>query len=253
MALQPKPVDVVRTGEHETAALPGPLAGLRVIELADEQAEYCGLTLAGLGADVVKVEPPGGSPTRRIGPFYKDKQDPEGSLFFWQYNRGKRSITLDLEQDKDAETFHTLVASADILLETTPKGELARLNLGAKTIAEKHPSLIHARVTPFGDDGPWAEFKGSDLVHLALGGVMMNCGYDPAPSSEKGGGQYDLPPIAPQMWHAYHVAGEQLSMAILAALMYRIRTGRGQQVSCAVHEAGHHPAPILGVGNGRMR
>ncbi len=70
---------------------PGALTGLRVIELADEQAEYCGLALAGLGADVIKVEPPGGSPTRRIGPFYEDREDPERSLFFWQYNRGKRS------------------------------------------------------------------------------------------------------------------------------------------------------------------
>ena len=71
----------------------GALTGLRVIELADEQAEYCGLALAGLGAEVVKVEPPGGSPTRRIGPFYEDREDSERSLFFWQYNRGKRSIS----------------------------------------------------------------------------------------------------------------------------------------------------------------
>ena len=76
----------------------GPSPGIRVIELADEQAEYCGLTLAGLGADVIKVEPPGGSPTRRIGPFYEDREDPERSLFFWQYNRGKRSIVLDLHE-----------------------------------------------------------------------------------------------------------------------------------------------------------
>ena len=62
---------------------PGPLAGIRVIELADEQAEYCGLTLAGLGAEVIKIEPLGGSPTRRIGPFYEDREGPERSLFFW--------------------------------------------------------------------------------------------------------------------------------------------------------------------------
>ena len=222
--------------EHAVAAdrgaMPGPLSGVRVIEYADEQAEYCGLTLAGLGADVIKVEPPGGSPTRRIGPFYKDKVDTEGSLFFWQYNRGKRSIELDLKQEKDRARFRSLVASADILLESTPKGELDGLGLGAKALTAQHPALIHARVTPFGDDGPWSDFKASDLVHLALGGVMMNCGYDPAPD-----GTYDLPPIAPQMWHAYHIAGEQLSMAITAALMYRFRTGLGQQVSCAVHEA----------------
>lgn len=210
----------------------GPLAGLRVIELADEQAEYCGLTLAGLGADVVKVEPPGGNPTRRIGPFYNGKEDTEGSLFFWVYNRGKKSVVLDLERPADQEQFRTLVATADILLETTPKGTLDKLGLGTETLTNRHPALIHARITPFGDDGPWAAFKGSDLVHLALGGVMMNCGYDPAPD-----GTYDLPPIAPQMWHAYHVAGEQMTMAIMAALMYRFRTGKGQSVTCAVHEA----------------
>jgi crotonobetainyl-CoA:carnitine CoA-transferase CaiB-like acyl-CoA transferase len=211
---------------------PGALSGLRVIELADELAEYCGLTLAGLGAEVVKVEPPGGSPTRRIGPFYEDRADPERSLFFWQYNRGKRSIALDLQRDADATRFRSLLASADILLESTPKGALDALGLGATALRNAFPGLIHGRVTPFGDDGPWSDFKACDLVHLALGGVMMNCGYDPAPD-----GTYDLPPIAPQMWHAYHVAGEQLSMAIIAALLFRHRTGKGQQVSCAVHEA----------------
>jgi crotonobetainyl-CoA:carnitine CoA-transferase CaiB-like acyl-CoA transferase len=216
----------------DRAARPGALSGIRVVELADELAEYCGLTLAGLGADVVKVEPPGGSPTRRIGPFYQDRVDPEGSLFFWQYNRGKRSIALDLQRERDAGRFRALLASADILLESTPRGTLEALGLGTSALRDEFPGLIHARVTPFGDDGPWRDFKACDLVHLALGGVMMNCGYDPAPD-----GTYDLPPIAPQMWHAYHVAGEQLSMGVLAALMFRHRTGKGQQVACAVHEA----------------
>ncbi len=220
------------SGPPEQPARPGPLTGIRIIELADEQAEYCGLTLAGLGADVVKVEPPGGSPTRRIGPFYKDKTDREGSLFFWQYNRGKRSIELDLKQEKDRSRLQTLLASADILLESMPREEVDTLGLDSSALQKTFPSLIHARVTPFGDHGPWTNFKASDLVHLALGGVMMNCGYDPAPD-----GTYDLPPIAPQMWHAYHIAGEQLSMGIVAALLYRFRTGKGQQVSCAVHEA----------------
>jgi len=213
------------------APRPGPLAGIRVIELANEQAEYCGLALAGLGADVIKVEPPGGNPTRRIGPFYEDKEDPERSLFFWQYNRGKRSIVLDLDQEKDRERFRTLIADADVLLETTPKGYLDGLGLGIDTLRKQVPTLIVARVTPFGDEGPWSHFKGCDLVHLALGGVMMNCGYDPAP-----GGKYDLPPIAPQMWHAYHIAGEQLAFVIAAALIYRFRTGKGQVLSCPIHE-----------------
>src|SRR5437667_11645966 len=131
----------------------GPLTGIRVIELADEQAEYCGLTLAGLGADVIKVEPPGGSPTRRIGPFYGDREDPERSLFFWQYNRGKRSIVLDLRRRDDRERFRALVATADVLLEATPKGELDALGLGAAALLRELPTLIVARTTPFGDEG----------------------------------------------------------------------------------------------------
>jgi crotonobetainyl-CoA:carnitine CoA-transferase CaiB-like acyl-CoA transferase len=87
-------------------------------------------------------------------------------------------------------------------------------------------------MTPFGDEGPWKDYRGSDLIHLALGGVMMNCGYDPDPS-----GNYDLPPIAPQFWQSYHIAGEQLVVGILAALVHRSQTGEGQDVSCAVHEA----------------
>src|SRR5262245_34473481 len=216
----------------ENTSKRGALTGIRVIELADEQAEYCGLTLAGLGADVIKVEPPGGNSTRRIGPFYQDQEGPERSLFFWQYNRGKRSIVLDLRQRNDRERFRSLVGTADILVESTPRGELDAAGLGIEGLMKEFPALIVARTSPFGDDGLWVGFKGSDLVHLALGGVMMNCGYDPAPD-----GKYDLPPIAPQMWHAYHVAGEQLSVAIIAALLYRWRTGKGQYLSCAVHES----------------
>ena len=96
----------------------------------------------------------------------------------------------------------------------------------------RFPSLVTARMTPFGDDGPWQDFKSSDLIHLALGGIMMNCGYDPDPNLE-----YDTPPIAPQIWHAYHIAGEQLATGIIAALIHRHRSGQGQDVSVAVHEA----------------
>src|SRR5215213_2805639 len=148
-----------RSVQSHSTHTPGALTGLRVIELADEQAEYCGLALAGLGAEVIKVEPPGGSPTRRIGPFYEDREDPERSLFFWQYNRGKRSVVLDLQQEKDRERFRSLVASADILLESTPKGELDNLGLSTEALRKEFPTLIVARVSAFGDDGPWSDFK----------------------------------------------------------------------------------------------
>ncbi len=200
---------------------PGMLAGLRVLEIADESAEYAGLMLAGLGAEVVKLEPPEGAATRRIGPFLEDLPGPERSLHFWAYNRGKKSVTATL----DSAEGQALLAAADVLLTTDRKLDEAALRA-------KHPRLVIARMSPFGDDGPWADFKGSDLVHLALSGIMMNCGYDPDPAK-----QYDLPPIAPQLWHAYHIAGEQLMVGILAALLHRLHSGEGQYVSCAVHEA----------------
>jgi crotonobetainyl-CoA:carnitine CoA-transferase CaiB-like acyl-CoA transferase len=210
----------------------GPLDGIRVVEVADEQAEYCGLLLAGLGADVVKVEPAAGGPTRSIGPFYMDRPDPEGSLYFWHYNRGKRSVVLDLESDEGAEQFWTLVATSDVLLQSVSPTFPDVLGLTPSAVIGEYPELILARMTPFGDKGPWVNHKGCDLVHLALGGVAMNCGYDPEPS-----GAYDFPPIAPQMWHSYHIAGDQLVIAILAALLQRSIDGCGQYVSCAVHQA----------------
>src|SRR5580692_5333794 len=211
---------------------PGMLSGLTVIEYADETAEYCGLLLAGLGAEVIKIEPPEGAPTRLIAPFRDEKIDKEQSLYFWAYNRGKRSVVLDLDSDEGKAAMLQLLAGADILLDSSGGGLNKQLGLERNSLAERFPSLIVARMTPFGDDGPWSSFKGSDLVHLALGGVMMNCGYDPNPANE-----YDLPPIAPQIWHAYHIAGEQLLIGILAALIERRSSGFGQDVSCAIHEA----------------
>jgi len=210
------------------SSAPGPLAGVRVLEIGGEQADYAGLLCAGLGASVVKIEPPEGSPGRRIGPFYAGVKGPDRSLYFWGYNRGKRSVVLDLADPAGRQRLDYLLADADVLIDATPVGELAELGLDPAA----HPELVHARLTPFGEDGPWAGFATSDLVSLALGGVVMNCGYDPDPA-----GRYDLPPIAPQAWHSFHIAGEQLVIGIVSALLYRLRSGLGQKVSVAIHEA----------------
>ncbi|GAA1997493.1 CaiB/BaiF CoA-transferase family protein [Microbacterium ulmi] len=214
------------------AGLRAPLEGVRVIEYGDEQGEYCGLLLAGLGAEVIRVGPPGGARTRDIGPFCGESPDRNSSLYFWGYNRGKRSVVADLTASDDRARVEDLIGTADVFLDSSPLAELRNLGLSAPELRSRYPHLVVARLSPFGDDGPWAHFKSNDLVHLSLGGVVMNCGYDPTPD-----GAYDLPPIAPQAWHSYHVAGEQLAMAIVAALLYRERTGSGQIVTCAVHEA----------------
>lgn len=213
-------------------ATPGSLSGVRVIEFGDEQGEYCGLVLAGLGAEVIKIEPPGGAPSRALAPFVDDVPDPNRSLHFWAYNRGKKSVVLDLDDPADAARFTALVGAADVLLDASPLGHLDARGLDSDALRAQHPALIHARVTPFGEHGPWRDWKASDLVHLALGGPVMNCGYDPDPS-----GRYDLPPIAPQLHHSYAIAGEQLAFTIIAALIRRASTGTGQYLSCALHEA----------------
>jgi len=213
-------------------ALPGSLAGVRVVEIGDVQGEYCGLTLAGLGAEVVRVEPPEGAPTRSLGPFADDEADPERSLHFWAYNRGKRSVVADLDADAGRDRLRTLLAGADVLIDSTARGYLDARGFGADALDERFPRLVAARITPFGDDGPWAGYTGSDLVHLALGGPLLNCGYDPRPD-----GTYDLPPMAPQVLQSFHIAGEQVAFGIAAALIHRLESGRGQRLTCAVHEA----------------
>jgi crotonobetainyl-CoA:carnitine CoA-transferase CaiB-like acyl-CoA transferase len=208
------------------------LSDIRVLELADERGEYCGKLLAGAGADVIKIEPPDGSPTRHIGPFVDDVEDPERSLHFWHYDFGKRSITLDITTPSGQEDFKRLVATADVVLESYAPGTLDGLGLGYEVLREINPGLVMASITPFGQSGPYRDWKGSDLVHLAMGGVMMTTGYDATPE-----GEYDVPPIAPQMWHSSHIVGCQMMDAILAALLYRERTGEGQFLDGSIHRA----------------
>jgi crotonobetainyl-CoA:carnitine CoA-transferase CaiB-like acyl-CoA transferase len=208
------------------------LGGVRVLELADELGEYSGKLLAGLGADVLKVEPPGGERTRTYGPFFEDVEDPNRSLHFWHYNHGKRGITLDLDSDEGVETLRNVVAQADVLIDTRHRDYLPSRGLAFEELQRLNKALIYCRISPYGDTGPWADYEASDLVQLALGGVVMNCGYDSEPE-----GGYDLPPIAPQMWQAYHISGDMAVVGVLGALLHRDETGEGQQVSVSVHEA----------------
>jgi crotonobetainyl-CoA:carnitine CoA-transferase CaiB-like acyl-CoA transferase len=138
---------------------PGMLAGLRVIEVADELGEYCGLLLAGLGAEVIKIEPVGGSPTRSIGPYLGEQADPERSIFFCAYNRGKKSIQLDLGTAEGQAACLQLLGTADIFLDSTCGQFLSELK-PSQSLNKLFPTLITARITPFGDTGPWKDFKG---------------------------------------------------------------------------------------------
>ncbi len=209
----------------------GPLAGLRVIELCDELGQYAGKLLADLGADVVKVEPPAGSTARAIGPFVGDIEGPNRSLNFWYHNTNKRSVALNYESDAAAaDTLRRLIATADILVEDHAPGHLASLGFGHDDLAAANSSLIECAITPFGQDGPWAQYRVSDMVALAAGGPMNMNGYDPADVA-------GAPPIRGHGDQGYNTACHYAAIGILAALVHRDSTGEGQFIDCSMHEA----------------
>ena len=208
----------------------GALHGLRILEVSDEQGQYCGKLMGDLGADVIKVEPPGGEATRTVGPFLDDAPHRDRSLAFWHYNTSKRGVTLNLETDDGRALFRKLADSADIILESAGAGYLDGLGLNFESLKASNPKLIHCSLTPFGQTGPWRDFKGSDLVHLAAGGFMGLCGYDVADDPEQ-------IPIAPGGGNAWHTASSFAYMAITAALVSRDKTGAGQYIDVSVHDS----------------
>ena len=210
--------------------VPGPLTGLRILELADETGHFCGKLLGDLGADIVKIEPPGGERCRRVGPFLDDIPHPERSLPFWYYNTSKRGITLALDTADGSGLFRRLVARADIVLETFRPGYLASLGLDYEALSAENPRLILCALTPFGQTGPWRDYLSSDLLHMAAGGEMASSGYDDADVP-------NAPPIAPGGGNAWHMGGHYACMAIKAALVYRTVSGRGQHIDVSIHEA----------------
>ena len=212
-----------------------PLDGIRVLEVADHRGEFCGRLLANLGAEVIKVEPPGGSPSRRIGPFFQDVPDPERSLFWWQYNLGKRGVTLDLGRPEGVGILERLAEKADVLIESFGPGGLERVGLPWERLHQRLPRLVVLSVSDFGLDGPWSGYQGSDLVALAVGGQMMASGY---PSGADG--KYDTPPIAPQMHQSIHLVGCLGTMDVMAALAWRDRTGHGQRIDLSLHAAANN-------------
>ncbi|HEY5475162.1 MAG TPA: CaiB/BaiF CoA-transferase family protein [Tepidiformaceae bacterium] len=203
-----------------------PLDGLRVLELADEQAEWAGKLLADMGADVIKVESPGGATTRRIGPFVGDVPDPERSLNFWHYNTSKRSVTLDLATRQGRALWLELAARADVVLETAVPGALDALGIGYEALALTNPGLVMTSVTPWGPDGPYAGFVSGDLIQMAMSGIINSCGYD----------EHDIPPVRPGANHSHHIASHHAVIGTLIALYARDALGKGQRVDIAVHD-----------------
>ncbi|MEE9285015.1 MAG: CoA transferase [Dehalococcoidia bacterium] len=202
-----------------------PLAPYRVLDLANETGFLCGRILGDLGADVIKVEPPGGDPARRHGPYYHDDDDPEKSLSWYAYNYNKRSITLDLSQPQGRDLFIRLVQSADFVVETGPPGHLDALGLGYVALRAANPRVVMTSITPFGQTGPYRQYKADDIVAVAMGGLMHLSGDE------------DREPLRIGVPQAYALAGAQAAAGTMIAHYQRLPTGQGAHVDVSMQEA----------------
>lgn len=201
------------------------LGDIRVLDLSDEKGVYCAKLLADHGADVLRIEPPGGHPMRNLGPFVNDEVDPQKSLYWFQFNTSKRGITLNLENTDGRELFKKLAKTSDVLLETNPPGYLKGLGLGYDELKKLNPKLVQTSITPFGQTGPFKDFKGSDMVAQAMGGLMFLAGYPEDPPHRIGCSQ------------AYHSASVQAAVGTMIALYTREISGEGQTVDVSLQES----------------
>jgi benzylsuccinate CoA-transferase BbsE subunit len=203
----------------------GLLSDYRILDLTDHRGIYCGKVLGDLGADVIKIEPPCGDPSRNIGPFYKDVPDPEKSIYWWAYNTSKRGITLNIESADGKEIFKRLAETADAVVESFLPGYMERLGLGYAALCEANPDIIMTSISPFGQTGPYKDWKADDLVGWSMAGQAYVTGDD------------DCPPCQISFPHSYLVAGAHAASATLAALYYREMFGEGQYIDVSMQES----------------
>ncbi|MGH7860606.1 MAG: CaiB/BaiF CoA transferase family protein, partial [Candidatus Dormibacteraceae bacterium] len=204
----------------------GALAGFRVVDLSQDVAgPYCTKLLAGLGARVIKVEPPGsGDPSRRSGPAGAGEQNLETSPSFLYLNTGKESVTLDLDLPDGRAVLERLLVDADVLVESFPPGRLATLGLGDEPLHRLNPRLVITSITNFGQTGPYRDYKADEINLLALGGLLFITG------------EPDQPPLRMGGRLCQYTAGQNALIGTLAALLARRQTGRGQQVDVSIME-----------------
>ena len=214
----------------------GALAGRRVLELADEKGVYCGKLLADMGADVVKVERPGGDRTRAIPPFWRDEPHPDGSLFFLYTNTSKRGVTLDVSRPAGRHLFLRLAAEAHAVIETSAPGRLDALDAGYDELRKHNPAIVLTSITGFGQTGPYRDLAPADIVASALGGSMHVTG-------EAGD-----PPVVLAGMQAWMMAATTAAVSTVIAMMHATRTGRGQHVDISAEETMTAVTHVCGAG-----
>jgi crotonobetainyl-CoA:carnitine CoA-transferase CaiB-like acyl-CoA transferase len=201
------------------------MEGFRALDLTDEKGLMCGQLLGGLGVDVIKVERPGGDAARQLPPFYKDEEDPEKSLYWLCNNRNKRGITLDIKSDKGRDIFLKMVETTDFVFESFDPGFMDSIGLGYDDLEKVNPRVILTSITPFGQTGPYSQYKFSDLVQAAMGSIMPGCG------------EGDRPPVRTPYQMAFY-GGIHGALGSMTAHYGRQTSGEGQHVDVSIQQAG---------------
>ncbi len=204
---------------------PTALGAFQVLDLTQSVGQYATRLLADLGADVIRIEPPGGGPARQAAPFAGDVADLNHSLPFVHFNTNKRSIVLDLGNADDRQTVMRIAAEADAVVEDHPPGQLAGLGLGYEELSRTNPALVVTSVTPFGQTGPHSQWQGNDLIAQAMSDWLFNVG-----------GEGDQPCSGPGD-PSIHIGGTHAALGTLLALYARRATGIGQHVDVSLQEA----------------
>ena len=203
--------------------MPGPLAGIRVVDLSRILAgPYCTMTLGDMGAEVIKIEQPGsGDDTRTWGPPWVGGE----SAYYLGINRNKRSLTLNLKHERAHELLEQLVAQSDVLIENFKAGGLAAMGLGYERLRQVNPRLVHCSITGYGPDGPYSSRPGYDFIAQGMGGIMSVTGEPDGQPMKVGVAIADL------------TTGMFACSSILAALRHRDRTGQGQHLDVSLLES----------------
>lgn len=201
------------------------LGPYRVLDLTDERGQLAGQILAELGADVIRVEPRALCAARRVGPFLDAGPEDERSLSFAAYNRGKRSVVLELDDERGRRDLLALVSGSDIVLDSGPPSLLEEAGLGFDRLREANPLLVHIRVSPFGADGPAADWPASDLTLAALGGPMSVQG------------DRDRAPLRISVPQAWRHAGAEAAVAALVGHARARTTGEAVFVDVSAQSA----------------
>jgi len=201
------------------------LEDLRILDLTSEIGLYCTKLLADLGADVIRIEHPDGDPARMVGPFYHDEPSTERSLYYFNLNTNKRSVTLDITHSEGRPLFEKLVATADVVVESFEPGFLDEHGIGYQRLAQVRPDIILTSVTGFGQTGPHARWKAPDIVGVAMSGMMTLAG------------DAQDPPNMPYGYQGYIGAGIQAAAGTLMAVVHRDNSGEGQHVDVSMQEA----------------